>query len=55
MSHNAMETTKNIHSVKDDECTVELSIVTKWLKEFCLGCMNIDDQARSGRYKTVDS
>ena len=31
------------------------STVSRWLKKFDLACKNVDDQARSGRPKIVDS
>ena len=37
-----------------DESAIELSIVTRWLKIFCLDGKNFDDQARSGKPKTED-
>ena len=27
----------------------------RWFKEFCSGCKNLNNQARSGKFKTVDS
>ena len=45
---------KNIYWVKV-EGVVDYSKVTRCLKMFCLGCKNLDDQARSGKPKTVSS
>ena len=51
--HKAAEETKNICCVKGkyelDHCTV-----IKLSKTFHSGCKNVDDQAKSGRPKTVD-
>ena len=49
-----LETTKNICCVKV-ESAVDSSTITRWLKKFCLNCKNIDNQARLGRPKTMDS
>ena len=38
-----------------DEGIVDPSIVTRWLKKFCLSFKNLDNQAMSGQPKTVDS
>ena len=46
--------TENIYCVKGI-CAVDPNIVIRWLKRFCLGCKNLDNQARSGRPKTVNS
>ena len=46
--HNTMEAAKNISCTKDD------STVDHCLKNICLGSKNFDNQARSGRFKTVD-
>ena len=54
MSSNIMITTKNICCTKGVG-TVDHSSVSRYLKKFCLCCKNFDDQARSGRFKTVDS
>ena len=37
------------------ETKVDHSTVSRWLKKFCSGCMNLNDQAKSGRPKTMDS
>ena len=34
-----------------EEGTVDRSSVTRWLKEFCSSCKNVNSQARSGRPK----
>ena len=51
--HNDLETTKNICCVKD-EGAVDHATVTRWLQSFCSGCKNLDNQAKSGRPKTVN-
>ena len=33
----------------------QLITVNGWFKKFCLGCKKLDNQARSGWSKTVDS
>ena len=33
--------------------TVDHSTVTRWSKKLCSGCKNLDNQARSGRPKTM--
>ena len=48
-----MKATKNIHCMKG-KGTIDYSTVTKWFKKFCLGCKNLDDQAKSGKPKTVN-
>ena len=32
-----------------------ISLVTRWLKNFSSGCKNINDQAKTGRVKTMNS
>ena len=54
LPHKAAETTKNICCTKYNG-TVDHSRVTNQLKKFCSWCNNLDDQARPGRSKTVDS
>ena len=44
-----METTKSICHEKNE------GAVARWFKKFCSGCKKVDDQARSGRLKIVDS
>ena len=53
-SYKAAEATQNICFVKSGG-TFDYNKVTRWLKKFSLGCKNLNDQARSGRPKTVDS
>ena len=53
LGHNVEEETKNICCMKDKD-TVDHSAVTRWLKN-CLCCKKLDNQAKSGRPKTVDS
>ena len=43
-SHNTVEETK-IHLLSK-RCKVQLFTITKWFKKFCLGCKNLDAQAR---------
>ena len=45
---------KNICCLKG-EGAVDHNTVIRWLQKFCLRCKNLDDQAKSGRPKTVDS
>ena len=49
-----METTKNICCAKG-EGAANHRTVTRWLKKFCLGYKNLDNQAKLGRSKIVDS
>ena len=54
LSLNTEEVPKNISCMKG-EGVVDHSRITRWFKKFRSGCKNLDDQARSGRSKTVDS
>ena len=54
MGLNSAEATKNIYIGKS-ESTVDHSTVNWWINKFCWGCKTLDDQARSGRPKTMDS
>ena len=54
LGHNTATATKNICCVKG-ESTVDHNIVTKSLKKFCSGCKTLDNQAKSGRPKSMDS
>ena len=54
LSCNATEVTKDICCVKDDG-TVDHSTETRWFKKSSSACNNLDDQARSGMSKTIDS
>ena len=47
-----MEATKSI--CPKGEGAVDHSIETRWFKNFCSGCQNLDDQAKSGRPDTMD-
>ena len=38
-----------------DGSTVDRNTITRWFKKFCLACKNLNDQAKSGRPKTIDS
>ena len=53
MGHN-IETTKHFCCAKG-ESAVDHSTLTRWFKKFCFGCKNLDDQARFGKPKTMDS
>ena len=53
LDYKTAEATKNICCVKSDG-TVDHSMVTRLFKNFLLGCKNFDNQARSGRPKSVD-
>ena len=48
LGHNAMEISKK-HLLCE---SWRHSTVTRWFKEFCSGCKNLDDQARSSRLET---
>ena len=52
--HNVTEVSKNI-SQKVKGRLVDHSTVTRWIKKFCLGFKNLENQARSGRPKNLDS
>ena len=52
LGYNTMDVTKNICCVKGAG-TVDPSTVTRWLKQFCLSCKNLNKQANSWRPKTV--
>ena len=54
LGHSTTKATKNICRAKC-EGAVDHSTVTRWFKKFCLGCKNLNDQARSSRPKTMDS
>ena len=53
-NHNAIEIAQTIYYVKD-ESAVNHSTVKRWFKKFRPGYKNLDNQAKSGRPKTVDS
>ena len=42
------------HSYVEGEGAIDLSMVTRWFKKFCLGCKNLEDQARLSKPKTMD-
>ena len=46
LGHNAAEATKNICYMKGKDA-VDHNTIDRWWKKFCLGCKNLDDQARS--------
>ena len=54
VGHNATEETKNISCGKI-EVAVDHSTITRWFKKFCWDHKKLNNQARSGRSKTVDS
>ena len=45
LGHNTIETITNICWAKDED-TVDHSTATRWVKKFCLGCKNLDNQAK---------
>ena len=51
---NTAEITKNNCCVKSEN-EVDHSTVTRWFKKFHIACRDIDNQARPGRPKSVDS
>ena len=54
MGHNSAKATKSIYYAKD-EGAFDHCIITKWFKKFHSGCKNLNDQAGSGRPKTMNS
>ena len=50
LGHKAAEATKHISCTK-----CEGAVDHRWFKKFCSGCKIFNDQARSGRPKTMDS
>ena len=54
LSHDTMEATESIFCA-ESKCAVDHRTGAIWLKKFYLGCKNLNNQARSGRCKTVDS
>ena len=54
LGHNTEKATKNICCTKD-EGTADQSTVSRWFKKFHSGCKNINDQAKSGRLRSMDS
>ena len=53
LGHNTAEAPKNICCVKGEGAIDHIS-VTRWFKKFYLGCKDLDDQAMSGRPKTME-
>ena len=47
-----MEATKNICYLWG-KSAVDHRTINRWFNKFCLGCKNLDDQARSDKPKTV--
>ena len=54
LGNNAAEATK-LNCCAKSEGTVDHGIVIRWLKKFCSSGKNLDDQAKSGGPKTVNS
>ena len=54
LGYNASKATKNICCAKD-EGAVNHNTVNKWYKKLRSDCKNLDDQARLGRPKSIDS
>ena len=54
VGHNAMEATKKVCCI-ERKGPINHSTVTRWLKKFCLGCKNLDNQAVLGWPKAIDS
>ena len=52
--HNFVEATKKICCMKG-KGEVDHFSLNRWFKKFCLGCKNLDDQARLGMPKAMDS
>ena len=52
LGYNIMVAIKNICCVKG-EVAVDHSTVTRWFKRFFSGCKNLDNQAKSGRPRTI--
>ena len=52
LGHNAADAAKNICCGKGKEIANH-STVTRWSTKFHSGSKNLDDQARSGRLKTI--
>ena len=53
LCHNIAEATKNICA--KGEVTIDNSTISKWLKKFCSGYRNLDDWARSCKFKSIAS
>ena len=49
LGSNTIEVTKNICCTKGEQ-TNDYNTVSRWLKRFCLGYKDFDDQTRSGRF-----
>ena len=49
LGHNTAEAIKNISCMKSENAVI------RWFKKFRSSCKNVDDQAWSGRHKSVDS
>ena len=54
LGHNAVEATKNICCV-EDEGAIDHSTISRWPKKFHSDYKNFNDQAKSGRFKTMGS
>ena len=53
LGHDITEATKNTSC--EDEGIVYHNTVTRGFKKFCLGCKNLNNQAMSGRIRTVNT
>ena len=49
-----MKATQNNCRAKG-QSAVDYSTVIKWIKKFCFGCKNLEDQAKLSSLKSVDS
>ena len=54
LGHNITEASKSICCVKGEN-TVNYITVTRWFKNFCSGCKNLDNEAKLGRPESIDS
>ena len=54
LGHNTWKQPK-IFVLPKGKSAVNHSTETRWFKKFCSGCKNLDDEARSGRPKTMNS
>ena len=54
LNHNFAEATTKICRAKG-ECTIDPSTIIRWFKGFYLGCKNIDNQARLGKPKSMET
>ena len=54
LMHNTVEASESICWLKSEGAVIH-SWITRWWKKLCLGCKKLDDQARSGEHKLIDS